>query len=144
MNIQRGRDHGLADYNTVRQAYGLAAATDFGDVSSDPQVQARLAAAYDSVDDIDLWVGGLAEDPLPGSHVGPLVFAILREQFVALRDGDRYWYARVLTPDERRDVEATRLSDVIRRNTTIDREIPDDVFHLERTPTGRNSEPRRR
>lgn len=112
--------------------------------TADPLVQERLAAAYDSVDDVDLWVGGLAEDPLPGSHVGPLVFTILREQFVALRDGDRYWYARVLTPRERREVEATRLSDVIRRNTTIGGEIPDDVFHLGRTATGRNPERRRR
>src|SRR5262249_51528352 len=35
LNIQRGRDHGLADYNTVRAAYGLARVTSFAGITSD-------------------------------------------------------------------------------------------------------------
>src|SRR5262249_10422130 len=42
LNIQRGRDHGLADYNTVREAYGLARVKSFADITSDTQVQAAL------------------------------------------------------------------------------------------------------
>ena len=87
-------------------------------------------SVYASVDDMDLWVGCLAEDPVPGSHVGELTQAILVEQFEALRDGDRFWYRRTLSRRERRTVEHTRLSDVIRRNTPIGAEIPDDVFHI--------------
>ena len=130
LNIQRGRDHGLADYNTAREAFGLPRATDFSDVSSDPEVQARLAAAYDSIDDVDLWAGGLAEDAAGESQLGPLFTAILRQQFAALRDGDRFWYAGPFGSVERRVIEGTRLSDVIRRNTEIGDEIPDDVFHV--------------
>ncbi|MDJ0848805.1 MAG: peroxidase family protein [Myxococcota bacterium] len=130
LNIQRGRDHGLPSYNDARRLLGLPPARDFGDVSSDGLVQQRLAEAHASVEDVDLWVGGLAEDPVPGSHLGPLFFTIVKEQFEALRDGDRFWYERVLTGPERRDVEATRLSDVIRRNTRIADEIPDDVFRV--------------
>ncbi len=130
LNIQRGRDHGLPSYNAARRQLGLPAARGFADVSSDPDVQERLAAVYASVDDLDLWVGGLAEDPLPGSHLGPLFFTIVKEQFEALRDGDRFWYQRTLTGPERRQVESTRLADVIRRNTAIGREIPDDVFRV--------------
>src|SRR5262249_42992403 len=33
LNIQRGRDHGLANYNAVRQAYGLSAVTAFNQIS---------------------------------------------------------------------------------------------------------------
>jgi hypothetical protein len=62
--------------------------------------------------------------------VGPLVMAVLVEQFEALRDGDRFWYARTLRRRERRLVEQTRLADVIRRNTTIADELSDDVFHV--------------
>ncbi|MEO1084724.1 MAG: peroxidase family protein, partial [Acidobacteriota bacterium] len=62
LNIQRGRDHGIGSYNAARRAFDLPRARDFSDISSDPVVAARLEAAYDDVDDVDLWVGGLAED----------------------------------------------------------------------------------
>jgi hypothetical protein len=129
LNVQRGRDHGLPDHNTVRVAYGLPAAATFADVTADPTTQARLASVYGDVHDVDPWVGALAEDPMPGAMVGPLVMAVLVEQFEAVRDGDRYWYTRTLGRRERREVERTRLADIIRRNTTIGDEIPDDVFH---------------
>jgi peroxidase len=132
LNIQRGRDHGLPSYNDAREALGLPRAERFSDVSSDPDTQARLADAYVDPDQIDLWVGGLAEDPLPGGHVGELVHHVLVDQFQALRDGDRFWYERTLGREERRQVEATRLSDVIRANTTIGDELPDDVFRAAR------------
>lgn len=138
LNIQRGRDHGLPGYNDAREAFGLPRAASVADVSSDSEVQSRLAAVYQGVDDIDPWVGGLAEDPTPGALVGELVGTILKEQFEALRDGDRFWYARVLDRRLIREVENTRLSDIIRRNTTIGRELQDDVFHVPRTRRGRN------
>ena len=31
--IQRGRDHGLADYNTVRESYGLKRLTSWDDIN---------------------------------------------------------------------------------------------------------------
>jgi hypothetical protein len=130
LNVQRGRDHGLPDYNTIRVAYGLPAAQSFEDVTSDVGMQARLRSLYGDVNDIDAWVGALAESPMPGAMVGPLVMAVLVEQFEALRDGDRFWYARTLRRRERRLVEQTRLADVIRRNTTIADELSDDVFHV--------------
>jgi peroxidase len=132
LNIQRGRDHGLPSYNDAREALGLPRARDFADVSSDPETRARLADAYAHPDDVDLWVGGLAEDPVPGAHVGPLVQRILVDQFQALRDGDRFWYERTLSRSERSEVEAMRLSDVIRANTGIGDELPGDVFHVMR------------
>ncbi|HRX82679.1 MAG TPA: peroxidase family protein, partial [Pirellulaceae bacterium] len=58
LNIQRGRDHGLADYNSVREAYGLPRVEGFDEITSDPEVQQTLADLYGSVDNIDLWVGG--------------------------------------------------------------------------------------
>jgi len=35
-------------------------------------------------------IGGLAEDQREGTMVGELVSRVLSEQFVALRDGDRF------------------------------------------------------
>jgi dual oxidase len=34
VNIQRGRDHGLPDYNTAREAYGLERKTKFIDIKA--------------------------------------------------------------------------------------------------------------
>jgi hypothetical protein len=91
---------------------------------------------YADVEDIDLWVGALAEDPVNGGHVGEVAFYVIVNQFRALRDGDRYWYQAGMysgDPDgfsmqEVADLEATTLADVIRRNTTIGAELSDDVF----------------
>ena len=136
LNVQRGRDHGLASYNALREAMGFERARDLGDVTRDPDMRARLEAAYGDVEKLELWVGGLAEDPAPGAIVGPLIRAILVDQFTALRDGDRFWYANVLPENVARFLErTTRLSTIIRRNTSIGREIPDDVFRVQ--PKGR-------
>ena len=62
--------------------------------------------------------------------MGELFYTVIVMQFEDLRDGDRFWYERTLSNDEIRKVERTKLSDIIRRNTNIDREIPDDVFHV--------------
>ncbi len=130
LNVQRGRDHGLGSFNAARTAYGLAPVSDFSDISSDPEIRARLADTYENVDDVDAWVGCLSEDPMPHAQVGELAYEILVDQFTALRDGDRFWYERTLRGRDLEEVRGTRLSDVIRRNTTIGREIPGDVFRV--------------
>jgi len=130
LNIQRGRDHGLPSYNDARDAMGLAVPTSFAEVSSDPDIQARLASVYTDVDEIDLWVGTLAEDSVNGGHVGELAFQVIKMQFEALRDGDRYWYSATLTAQEVAEIESTTLADVIRRNTSIGAEISDNVFQV--------------
>ncbi|HQR42463.1 MAG TPA: peroxidase family protein, partial [Gemmatales bacterium] len=70
LNVQRGRDHGLADYNTVRAAYGLPKVTSFAQITSDPVVQQQLQTLYGNVNNIDLWVGGLAEKHTAGGSLG--------------------------------------------------------------------------
>lgn len=128
LNIQRGRDHGLPAYNDVRAAYGLDRKNNFAEVTANPAKQAALAAVYDSVDDIDLWVGGLVEDTLPNALVGELIRTVLAEQFTALRDGDRYWFEHHLDRRQVAEVRHTRLSDIIRRNSRIDDDIQNNVF----------------
>jgi hypothetical protein len=50
LNIQRGRDHGLADYDTIRAAYGLARVASFARITSTPDLQANFQQLYVSVD----------------------------------------------------------------------------------------------
>ena len=79
LNIQRGRDHGLPSYNQTRIAMGFSPVTSFADISSNLDTQSRLAQVYANVDAIDLWVGGLSEDPIQGSQLGALFHSIVRE-----------------------------------------------------------------
>lgn len=129
LNIQRGRDHGLPSYNEVRQAFGLAPKPDIASINpGNSMIDGRLTDAYGSVERIDPWVGGLAERPVAPGLVGELVRKVLVDQFTRLRDGDRFFYLNYFSPDWANQIGHTRLSDVIRRDTPIGREIQTDVF----------------
>ncbi|MCR9214546.1 MAG: peroxidase [Proteobacteria bacterium] len=120
-NIQRGRDLGVATYNDLREAIGLPRMEGFSDITSDPDLAAALASVYESVDDIDAWVGGLAEDPSGSSMMGELFTSIVADQFIRLRDGDPYWSENSDLPQSEIDaLWETSLSDIIERNTDID------------------------
>ncbi|GAB2694984.1 peroxidase family protein [Aliiglaciecola aliphaticivorans] len=133
LNIQRGRDHGLNTYNQTRIAMDLEAKVSIADITTNTSLQAGLFNAYGSVDDIELWIGGLAEDPLTsqGSQLSELFTAINVKQFDELRAGDRFWYSRYLTDDELEFVEDVTLAEVIRNNTNIGDELQDNVFYVE-------------
>src|SRR5439155_25369823 len=134
-DIQRGRDHGLADYNTVRAAYGLPRVTSFAQITSDVSLQQQLQNVYGGVNNIDLWVGGLAENHLPGSSVGPTFARIIGDQFSRLRDGDRLWYQNVTSGPDRDHLDHLGLADVIRRNTNVTN-LQDNVFIFRATIGG--------
>lgn len=128
LNIQRGRDHGLPDYNQARSDLGLEPVASFSEITSDPATAAALEDAYGSVDEIDLWVGGLAEDHLPGSSMGELFTTVLVDQFERLRDGDRFWYENQFRGRLLRDLENTTLADVIERNSDVEQLQPNVFF----------------
>src|SRR6476660_8057125 len=129
IDIQRARDHGLADYHTMRQDFGLAKVTTFAQITADATVQAKLQSLYGSVDNIDAFVGTLAEDHLPGSSVGPLTSAMLVDQFNRLRAGDRLFYLNdpSLSPSQVTSINSFTLSELIRRNTFV-RNIQNNAF----------------
>ena len=95
LNIQRGRDHGLPSYNKWRAYCGLKAATssldELSSAFSNDTILQRLKELYgDDPNKVDLWVGGLMEENVPGSQLGPTFLCLLTEQFKKLREGDRY------------------------------------------------------
>jgi len=121
LNIQRGREHGLPSYNQFSLDLGLGAKASFLDVTGgNTALAAKLASVYTSVNDIDLWVGGISEPPVPGGMVGETFATILKDQFERVRDGDRYWYQnRDLDSMQLMMIENTSLSDIIMRNTDM-------------------------
>jgi len=136
LNLQRGRDHGLASYNAARVAFGLEARTDLDGITRDGDRRTALASVYTDVNEVDPWIGALCEDRRQGALVGELLYTVFRDQFRRLRTGDRFWYENVLDEDAQREVERTSLADVIRRNTSIGNEIPDRVMRAPGTDGG--------
>lgn len=128
LNIQRGRDLGVASYNDLREALGLTRAESFSDVTSDVALAAELEALYGDVDSIDAWVGGLAEDPHGDGIVGELFSTVILDQFLRIRDGDPYWSENSALPQKELDsLWSTTLAEVIERNSDIDA-IQDNVM----------------
>ena len=132
LNIQRGRDHGLPGYNVCRTAYGLSPYKDFSEISSNQEVVDGLKSVYANVDEIDPWVGALAEDTIAGAAVGELTRAALADQFTRLRDGDRHWWLNDdshILKQWNNEIALTTLGKILTRNTT-GVAFPDDVFHV--------------
>jgi peroxidase len=93
VDIQRGRDHGLPDYNTLRDSYNLPKFTSFNQITSNAAVAQQLSTLYNGdIDNVDAFVGGLAEDHVAGSSLGSLFHKIIQHQFQRSRDGDRFFY----------------------------------------------------
>lgn len=94
LNIQRGRDHGLAGYPNWREYCGLKRPKNFDDLKGDldPQALENIAALYNDVDDVDLYSGALAEIPQGDGIVGPTFTCLIADQFERIQAGDRFWY----------------------------------------------------
>lgn len=93
INIQRGRDHALPGYNSYRRLCNLTEVDTFDELAneiSSPAVRNKLRELYGHPGNVDLWVGGILEDQLPGAKMGPTFRCILVEQFRRLRDSDRF------------------------------------------------------
>ncbi|KAK3094643.1 hypothetical protein FSP39_004362 [Pinctada imbricata] len=136
-NIQRGRDHGIASYNMWRNVCGLPVVNNFnvgvpgGLNDHDATTAAKFKTLYASVDDIDLFTGGVSEINLPGAKVGPTFACLVGIQFKALKYGDRFFYESntdVKIPlNLLEEIRKTSMAKIICDNTDIS-QIPPDVF----------------
>jgi hypothetical protein len=90
INIQRGRDHGLPTYMTWKQ-WAKAQCGIESDFKSEA-LHAQLLEVYGSLDNVDLFVGGLAEEHVGTAIVGATFACIIAKTFTGIRDGDRFYY----------------------------------------------------
>ncbi|XP_042893245.1 peroxidase-like isoform X1 [Penaeus japonicus] len=127
LNVQRGRDHGLPPYTAMRTVCNLRPVSSFEDLQPDLQsnMVEQLEKLYSHVDDIDLFIGGLAERPVPGGLVGPTFACILADQFFRLKVGDRYWYE---TDDPDTQFTPTQLVEI--RKSSLARILCDVIPEL--------------
>jgi peroxidase len=136
-DLERARDDGIGSYNDLRVAMGLPAVTSFAQITKNVQVQKELQQAYGSVDKIDAFEGGLAEDHVPGSDMGPLFTRILVNQFTRLRDGDRFFYLNESWNADELNIlrQADTLGKVIEANTGVTN-LQNDVFLFQASISG--------
>jgi len=107
---------------------GLKPIKSFSQLTSDAAIKTKLVSVYSSMNELDPWVGALAEDTAGDGLVGQTIRRACKLQFEALRDGDRFWYECLFAGNLLSEINNTKLSDVIRRNTSISTEIQDNVF----------------
>ncbi|CRK94469.1 CLUMA_CG007975, isoform A [Clunio marinus] len=124
LNIQRGRDHGLPAYPEWRKHCRLPKVDTWDDLSKaiDSQSFKTIKEIYKSPQDIDIYTGGLAEMPVKGGIIGPLLTCLIGDQFVRLKKGDAFWYERTIgqqkfTRDQLHQIFNTTLSTIICRNS---------------------------
>ncbi|VDD76032.1 unnamed protein product [Mesocestoides corti] len=139
LNVQRGRDHGLQHYTAYAYkvcGLGSSAAPDsFDDLADrirDPAIREELRAVYGHPGNIDLFVGGVLEDVMPGARMGPTFACIIADQFKRLRSGDRLWYESpgLFTVAQLAEIReaGSLLSRVVCENGDNITEVPLDAF----------------
>ncbi len=141
LNIQRGRDHGLPDYNTIRKFYTGSPVSRFSQISSDSAQAAGLKSLYGNVNNIDPWIGMLSEDHVPNTSIGKTQYMVLKAQFEHLRDGDYYFYMNdpYLPATVKAIVTRTKFSDVVKRNTNLTI-LQDNLFFQDKCPNDNDEE----
>uniref|UniRef100_A0A8P4JVI6 Thyroid peroxidase n=1 Tax=Dicentrarchus labrax TaxID=13489 RepID=A0A8P4JVI6_DICLA len=140
LNLQRGRDHALPGYNDWRTFCGLKSIKtleDFKEVVRDGRVAEKILEIYKHPDNIDIWLGGLVENLLPGSRTGPLFACLIGKQMKTLRDGDRFWWEAegIFTMQQKAELLKGSLSRIICDNSDV-REVSPDSFRFRKYPSG--------
>jgi peroxidase len=120
IDIQRERDVGLGTLNQTRRALRMQPYTSFAQLTDDRALRANFQTVYGTIDNVDLFMGGLAEKHAPGANVGPTFQFIIASQFWRLRNGDRfYWQNEGFDLRTGSLIANTTLGSILRRDTTI-------------------------
>lgn len=125
LNVLRGRDHGLGTYVEVRAALlgdidpNTLDPNDFSIITNNAETIAELKSVYSSVLEVDLWVGGLAEDNIPGTQLGALFTHIVADQFTRTAAADQSFgvLAETVGAEIAAEIANTTLATIITRNT---------------------------
>uniref|UniRef100_A0A663M4W2 NAD(P)H oxidase (H2O2-forming) n=1 Tax=Athene cunicularia TaxID=194338 RepID=A0A663M4W2_ATHCN len=119
--LQRGRDLGLPTYNQARERFGLEPLQNWSDLAPhlEQQVLEKIAALYaNNTAGLELLPGGMLETD------SSLFSVIILDQFVRLRDGDRFWFENtkngLFTVEETREIRNTTFHDVLAAVTYAD------------------------
>jgi len=131
LNLQRGRDHGIPGYNAFRELCGLKKTKSFDEFSDviPQKIVERLKMVYKDVDDVDLFIGGISESPLPGAILGQTFQCLVGDQFKRLQQGDRYYYDNEDNPGKFTEAQLVEIRHANLARITCDN--GDDIHHMQ-------------
>lgn len=129
ININRGRERGLPDFNSIRREIGLPELKSFEEFTATIDDAQGLQDLYGDLNDIDPWIGMLAEKHMPDAILGNTLMLIIERQFQRLRDADRFYFENDddLSNEEKENIRTTNLQKIIMRNAEITA-MQDNVF----------------
>ncbi|MEM9545349.1 MAG: peroxidase family protein, partial [Bacteroidota bacterium] len=128
ININRGRERGITDYNTLRVYLGMPRLSSFDELTDNSEEAELMESVFGDIDNVDAWVGMLAEPHLDGVLFGNLVATLMERQFQALREGDRFYFENMdFSQEEMDEIFSISMRDILMRNTSIDI-MQDNVF----------------
>jgi len=128
-NLQRGREHGLPSYNVYRQVCGFSGMGNSWSTSKPDNIPENvwrvLSSLYQTPADIDLFTGGLAEDPVTDGVTGATFNCLKALQFAKARYGDRFFFTHTGQPgsfstEQMREIRKRRLGDIICQNSNVE------------------------
>ncbi|XP_071953230.1 dual oxidase 2-like [Antedon mediterranea] len=140
VDILRGRDHGLPTYNSARKSHKMApiktfeAFNDLENVAINITELDKVKQIYKDTSRLDLLIGGLLETTDSGP--GQLFQSIIIDQFLRIRDADRFWYENVenglFTASEITTINNTTLWDIMDSVfPAAASKIDKDVYHFD-------------
>lgn len=121
LDIHRGRDHGVSDYNQLRAGLGLSTYSSFEEFASANGLGhdrlEQLKSVYKDISELDSIVGGLLEAKVPGSQLGETFTLLNVMQFERTRDGDEFFFLNRFkdSPEIIEQVKNTSMSDILNR-----------------------------
>ena len=133
LDIHRGRDHGVSDYNQLRSELGLetySSLEEFAHANHLSQERLdQLNAVYSDISELDSIVGGLLEKDVPGGQFGEMFTVLNVMQFEATRDGDEFFYKNRFkdSPEVLEQIEQSSMSEILVRVGAVD-QAPEDAF----------------
>ncbi|KAK4315140.1 hypothetical protein Pmani_013613 [Petrolisthes manimaculis] len=139
VNIQRGRDHGVPDYNTARHHFGHDKLNNLSPnefrtktgTKVSNEILRKLSGLYGEAEHMDIWAGGLLETT---DGPGQLFSSVILDQFERTRDGDRFWFQNtrndLFEPAERLRIAQVKIIDVLLSITDLEPgvDIQEDPF----------------
>ncbi len=124
-----GRDASILNAGTIAQKRAAAQALVDGAAALDPASVAFMTSPTAGIEDVDLWVGGLAEKQTPFSGLlGPTFNHVFQTQLENLQEGDRFYYlTRTAGMNLLTQLEGNSFAELIMRNSDATN-LPADVF----------------